>query len=332
MENTFEPSDYRRLSSHAVPCACCGCRTSVTAVEGDRYGFGLTTVVCSKCGLIFTNPRPTDEWFNEFYRLHYRKYYESITVPDEEYLNRDWIKGRHSRNVELLTPLLEIKGRVLDIGCAEGSFLNLFRRQFPCWDFHGVEPSEDFAAFAMDRYKLLSVVPGKFEELENLYGAESFDLITASHVLEHLLSPNRFFEVVHRLLKPRGLLFIDVPDAEGQSHGIGNIHIGHVYHYSARSLDNFLGKHGFAKMISQKGCEMPHQWTFQVLARKRIETAKWWEPPLVDVDIIARNFAQHCRRPWRGRWTQLLTPLRRRWHPLVMGSPLLSAEQLNLWI
>src|SRR4051794_28208649 len=115
----FVPADYAGLAKEVVPCACCGSERCLSAVKGDRYGFGFVTVVCAECGFIFTNPRPREEWFEQFYRQHYRHFYEGTLVPDQKYLERDWIRGRHSRNLDFLAPLLSSEGVLLDVGCAE---------------------------------------------------------------------------------------------------------------------------------------------------------------------------------------------------------------------
>lgn len=290
----FRSADYARLPKRPVPCACCGSEERLLAVHGDRYFFGLETVVCAVCGLLFTSPRPDDAWFDTFYRLHYRRFYKSVTVPDPAYVARDLIQVRHRRTVGMLAPHLGEEGVVLDIGCAEGTFLRLFGQQFPRWRLTGVEPSESFSAFARSHYGLEGVVTGCIEMLDDREPG-SLDLVTASHVLEHLLDPNRFFMTARRLLRDDGLLFTEVPDAEGKRRGIWNLHIAHVYHFSERTLANFLAKHGFAVVWFRKGEEAPHPWTLQVLARKEPMLPQAWSPPPADAVGIARAFARHCR-------------------------------------
>jgi 2-polyprenyl-3-methyl-5-hydroxy-6-metoxy-1,4-benzoquinol methylase len=297
--------DYERVPKEFVACSCCESGDSVVAFLGDRYGFGLRTVACSRCGLLFTNPRPTAEWFESFYRLHYRNYYESVVTPDEEYLATDWVRGRQRRNVEWLRGIgLPSRGRLLDVGSAEGTFLRLFQDAFPGWEAEGVEPSADFAEFSRSHYELKRVTTARLEDLDS-WPAATMDLISINHVLEHLLDPDWFFGAAGRMLKPGGHLFIDVPDAEGESHGIGNLHIAHVYHFTMDTLGNFLEKHGFEAVSSRKGGETP-QWTFQVLARKS-EGKGTWDAPRVDADRIVKGFqryagldgAQAAGRIWR---------------------------------
>lgn len=281
-------------------------------VEGDRYGFGLKTVVCLHCGLVFTNPRPSESWFTAFYRSEYRQYYEAIDVPNEQYLQRDWIKGRHTRNLSTLERMLPKSGRLLDIGCAEGSFLQLFRERLPSWEVHGIEPSETFSHFARTYYGLTTALTGSIEDLPRIHPQESFDVITASHVLEHLLAPHTLFDIARQLLKTNGLLFIDVPDANGTARGINNLHIGHVYHFSEQSLDNFFDRFGFQKVFSQKGVEVPVSWTFQSAARKLANAPQTWQPKPSDPRKVARDFSQYCRTPLKNRVIRHIARLKRR--------------------
>jgi 2-polyprenyl-3-methyl-5-hydroxy-6-metoxy-1,4-benzoquinol methylase len=290
---TLDAAAYAALAKEDVPCACCGSRDLLSVVGGDRHGLGLQTVVCRRCGLLFTSPRPQAEWFSQFYRFHYRQCYEEVTQPDERYLRRDWIAGRHRRNVEMLTPLAAPTGSLLDVGAADGTFLHQFRTAHPGWKVEGLEPSVDFSRFAQHHYGLDSIRCGDLDDLLPTYPPAAFDLVTASHVLEHLMQPGRFLEMVRRVLRPGGLLFLDVPDAEGRKHGIWNLHIAHLYHFSRQSLTNLLEKHGFVALAARRGLERPDPWTLQVVARMSPELPERWTPPAVHAERIARAFRRH---------------------------------------
>jgi SAM-dependent methyltransferase len=292
----FQPHDYKKLAKYEITCACCGTSSCIEAFSGDRYKFGLRTVVCRNCGLIFTNPRPDEEWFEDFYRHHYREFYENVSIPDEAYLSRAWISGRHQRNVELLSTVIPGTGRLLDIGCAEGTFLHLFSQRYPQWEIEGIEPSEGFSAFARTHYKLPSVATGDIGELHR-YPENNYDLITANHILEHLLNPNLLFLLARKLLKKDGLLFIDIPDAESKDRGIGHLHIAHAYHFSAKSLQNFFIKHGFEIAMSQKGIEKPTPESLQVIGSKVPHVPNQWEPASVDAIALAKAFRNRCQYP-----------------------------------
>lgn len=326
---SFNPDGYRSLAKVSIACACCGSTRHSKPFVGDRHNFELHTVLCLDCGLIFTNPRPEADWFREFYQYHYRQFYECVKVPDHAYLQRDWIRGRHRRNVDLLGTFVEQQGVLLDIGCAEGTFLNTFRDRFQNWKVHGIEPSEDFSQFARKHYGLAEILTGNFEQLPNHFPPESFDVITASHVLEHLLVPNTLFDVARGLLRPGGLLFIDVPDVEGASRGVNNFHIGHVYHFTENVLENFFCKYGFERVACRKGLDDPVPWTFQAIGRKTESVPKHWKPKEFDSRRAARMFQRYSRPPMLRRFRRKLETLKGMWKPslVILG----LTDQLAFW-
>ena len=289
-------ADYQDVPKAGVPCAGCASGEVVPACQGDRYGMGIRTVVCGRCGLIFTSPRPSADWFGNFYRKHYRQFYKKVSRPDEAWVKRPWIEGRHGRNIEFLAPYLPESGVALDAGCSERTFLAFLQERRPGWTVHGVETNAEFAEFARSYYGLGNSTIGEIEDLVER-SPEQFDLVAANHVLEHLLDPAAFLSTARNLLKPGGLLFIDVPDAEGEKPGIWNLHIAHVYHFSAATLGNLLRRHGFEFVTWKKGEETPHPWTLRVLARKGeagIDLSQDGEAQSVDAEAIARAFAARC--------------------------------------
>ena len=82
-----------------------------------------------------------------------------------------------------------------------------------------------------------------------------------------LKNVSELLQEIHSLLRPNGILFVDVPDAEGGGPGPDRIHIAHVYHYSTHSLGNLLAKSGFEVVCMEKGREQD-AWTFHVVAKK----------------------------------------------------------------
>ena len=101
--------------------------------------------------------------------------------------------------------------RLLDIGCGNGFFLASAKEAG--WQVSGVEPDPVAAAVARDRG--VHVMVGTVDLLAD--ESNCFDVITLSHVIEHVHEPQKLLESVHRLLKPGGVIYVETPNIE--SHG-----------------------------------------------------------------------------------------------------------------
>lgn len=98
---------------------------------------------------------------------------------------------------------------LLDVGCGNGDFLLLASEAG--WNVKGVEP--DPKAVEVARSRNLEVMQGSIEEA--VKAGELFDVITMSHVIEHVHDPVNFVRLAHQCLKPGGILYIDTPNIEG---------------------------------------------------------------------------------------------------------------------
>lgn len=94
---------------------------------------------------------------------------------------------------------------ILDVGCGTGANLEMLS-QFG--DAEGVDVSQDALAFCLER-GLANVNLGAAEKLP--YEDESFDLVTALDVVEHLDDDAAGLKEMHRVLKPDGRALLFVP-------------------------------------------------------------------------------------------------------------------------
>jgi 2-polyprenyl-3-methyl-5-hydroxy-6-metoxy-1,4-benzoquinol methylase len=110
-------------------------------------------------------------------------------------------------------------GKLLDVGCGDGRFLNDIRQQG--WHVNGVEVDPKAVEAARKKYNL-DVFAG------NLFSAQfesnSFDAITLRHVIEHLTDPVKTLEECRRLLKSNGRLVVVTPNASSWGHGVYGRH------------------------------------------------------------------------------------------------------------
>ncbi|MBR5082343.1 MAG: class I SAM-dependent methyltransferase [Bacteroidales bacterium] len=160
---------------------------------------------CKSCGLLYTEPRPDK---NEI-----GKYYKSETYYSHQENKKGLIPRLYEtvksvnlkKKYKLATNGLQ-KGRVLDIGCGVGDFLQQMEKQG--WETVGIEPSEEAKHIAEKRVNSKVFNPDDIQQLE----AGSFDLITMWHVLEHVDDLKEEIHQLERLLKHKGRLVLALPN------------------------------------------------------------------------------------------------------------------------
>jgi len=99
-------------------------------------------------------------------------------------------------------------GRTLDVGCGPGQVLGTLRDHG--WDTYGV----DFSPIAVEyarRQRGLNVTLGDL--LQAGYKDAFFDVVLFNHCLEHVYNPIETLREVYQILKPGGLLPINIPNA-----------------------------------------------------------------------------------------------------------------------
>jgi len=151
-------------------------------------------VQCKNCSFLrsFPYPEPTDSI------SHYDEtYYLQSYFASEAARRAAW--AEHIREINaLMTP-----GKVLDVGCGVGFFLDVARQRG--WEVVGVEPAVMGARFVREHYGI-NVFPGFLSDAP--FPQASFDLVTFWNVLAHVAEPQEVVTQAQDLLKPQGLLAI----------------------------------------------------------------------------------------------------------------------------
>lgn len=160
---------------------------------------------CHDCGLLFTSPRPPVEKIGAYYKSDkYYSHQENKTglIP----LLYESVKRINLRNKARMATQGKDAGRLLDIGCGVGSFVQILESKG--WDCTAVEPSEEAKAIAQRRIKAQILQSADLEKLPDA----SFDVITMWHVLEHVDDLRWQIAQLQRLIKPLGRIVIAVPN------------------------------------------------------------------------------------------------------------------------
>ena len=162
---------------------------------------------CRSCRLVFSVPVPGSVELPELYS---EAYFTGGGPGYVGYLNDEATHRTQARRyLARLAREGQLRGRLLDVGCATGFFLDEARRAG--WDVAGCEVSGYAAAHARNGLGLdVQCAP----LLETSYPPASFDVITFFNVLEHIPEPRAVAERVHALLKPGGLLVIETWDRD----------------------------------------------------------------------------------------------------------------------
>jgi len=170
-----------------------------------KFGYDELLYVICECGLIFQWWAMTPETLAEYYKNIYRKMLGKSTANTD---NGDIKRGikRAKTIVKFLDESSsdESPNNVLDIGCAAGYLLVKLRDTYKC-EVTGIEPDDNYREYSQGLG--LNVL----SNLESLNGNQKFDLITATHVLEHFIEPMPFLEKVRGLMSEGGKLILEVP-------------------------------------------------------------------------------------------------------------------------
>lgn len=129
-------------------------------------------------------------------------------------------------------------GRILDVGCGRG--FTLAALQELGHEVYGIQISPEAAAYARERLGITNIETRDL--LDVGYPENSFDAVTAYHVIEHLADPHAFLLEARRILRPGGHLILEVPNAAGWGarwtgrHWLGWDVPYHRFHFSRRTL------------------------------------------------------------------------------------------------
>lgn len=172
--------------------ACSLCGSPVTRIFLSRDS--LDVYRCADCGLAFTHPQPqslAEQYDSAYFDLYRRR--------------RPFRLKRADSRLAVIE-LMKRPGRLLDIGCSLGYFVEAAAARG--WQAIGVEISPQASEEA--RAMGLDVRPGTLQQA--VFPPEFFDCITMWDVLEHVPDPVGHMLEVRRVLAPDGLVAIGTPD------------------------------------------------------------------------------------------------------------------------
>ncbi len=214
-------------------------------------------VTCGDCGHGYLDPRPTDAALAAFYgALYTPENLDTMLRIGESGFDRS-LRRRRVRAVREA-----VEGpvrRLLDVGCGVGFFLSELGQAFPGAEALGVE----LGGPAADRAEGLGLIVHRvgFDALELPPG--SVDVLCMNHLVEHLPDPAAALRRAAELVRPGGLIEIELPRLDGW----GRRWLGrwwwphmppqHIQLFSAVGLRRALAEAGFSQVVSSRTAGYP---------------------------------------------------------------------------
>lgn len=208
---------------------------------------------CKDCTLRFTQSIPGEDEISKYYRS---ENYISHSDTSSGFINSLYHKVRKftlRSKFQLIKSKTGISrgGNILDVGAGTGAFLNMMHQKG--WDTTGIEPDETARNNAAKLYNIVLLPADEFYHLKE----GSFTAITLWHTLEHVYELHAYMEQLKKLLKPKGVLFIAVPnhtsyDAKYYKQSWAGYDVPrHLYHFSPASMKRLLSMHDL-KLVNMK--------------------------------------------------------------------------------
>jgi 2-polyprenyl-3-methyl-5-hydroxy-6-metoxy-1,4-benzoquinol methylase len=231
-------------------CPLCGGENKIILCPHDgKTAAALTTAVCTDCGLVQVVPLPEQQVLEAYYSQSYRQDYKKVDVPKLKHI---WRAGN---NALLRLPILEKNTRpgawVLDVGSGGGEFVALLKERN--YQPEGIEPHVGYGGFTQASYGL-PIHQGMLGQIIQNLEPQSYDAITAFHVFEHVNPPAAWLSQVYHLLKPKGVLILEVPNILHVQCAPNNVFFkAHLFHYSPNTLRAMLASQSFTWLDSDTG-------------------------------------------------------------------------------
>lgn len=248
-----------------VDCKVCGEKQRKVLgkrIQQNASRRRYTTIVqCRRCTLIYPSPFPYPS------KLHLQK---SYSKPEQYFYANDETRAvqfweKYAGRLERITGG---KGKILDIGCGRGEFVYAMQQQG--WNAFGIDVSSAFVQYAKKRY---GIQVKNRDLLHCNFRKNTFEVVRIFALLEHIFEPREMMREIHRILKPGGIVLIEIPNEGGLFFRIANWYFWnkgevinlsptfppyHVLGFTDKSIRYLLADTGFqiTQMHTYKG-EVP---------------------------------------------------------------------------
>jgi len=257
---------------------------SYVSSDVNPTGTGCEIIFCQACGAV---QKKIDPYWNEQVRNIYETYKvfspssgRKVQLHSES--GPPYLGFYVQKLVEVIKRHIDPSavGSFLDFGCGNGALLKEFHGQFQHWRLEGSELQEGMRSHVCSIPGVKEFHSGYEPEIKTL-----FDVISLSHVLEHLVDPVSTLKKLSNNLKENGLLIIGVPNLRTSPFDL--IITDHCSHYTIESLVNLAQLAGFyLKTVDDKSINKE---IIAIFVKKQVANAPLM-PPLEGTQGEVKNF------------------------------------------
>ena len=236
---------------------CPICEVDHTRLQHQRRerGLRLNTVVCLECGLVYHNPVVEDQDRQKM-EISPGQWHTGAGINPRQ---RRKLIRRWEWQWPLIEPIFKPGLKVLEVGCSWG--LAIHNLQEMGAQVLGVEPDPEQAAHAQSQGNL-SIIQSRFEDVD--LPGEKFDLILASHVIEHFPRPLAFLRGAREMAHPETRLLLETPNILAPKVSPRRVFsLAHNFYFSPQTLKWLLLKAGW----QMETLRVWRRDAFQILAR-----------------------------------------------------------------
>lgn len=208
------------LSFKYYDCFCGHAGYTIVSTT-TRHHNAFNVAQCTKCGTLRINPYLSDEAVE----IYYKEIYGPIKRKN---MTADQLFTRQSKSAdemyEMISRFALKDSLILDYGSGAGGRMMRLKK----------EGYANVHLFDYDRKYLEYGISKGFKQHE---AGNRYDLITLSHVLEHVNQPVEFLQALASdYLNPNGKIYVEVPMFENHTKLLGDFHLAHKFYFTAPSL------------------------------------------------------------------------------------------------
>lgn len=201
-----------------------------SSAEAEKFAkiHEFTYLKCLSCSHVYTSHRYSEEALKRFYQES--EYYSRITYANKEtsFYRREHVARPKVEFAERYTG--SEKGIWIDVGSGIGDMVSVLMEKG--WRAVGLEISETSVGFAKEDFGV-SLLPLTFEEYSRGHPELSgtVDAVSFIGVLEHLVNPLENLALASKMLRPGGIVMIQVPNAISFGSMVQTVFPEHVFRH-----------------------------------------------------------------------------------------------------